>query len=367
MEFSVGNVNKCVFFQTKYALLDERDIGLVHEYAFEARTEIDKNGCGATIFAYAYQYEQGRSSGIYVQDLLWERHRGDVEPGFRVVHKNCISVDNRLENLMLVPEALAPRWCQHNTVKALSSASSSSKKPRNKLSIQTLISIKQDSPSASKVIIKDDEDLARERNRHQCGASAENREQSLYWVAIQQLPPEPLDEQYSGGETMIMRYYNSYGEIVEEEDDSLCYYECRYPPCTRIERELREFSICGRCQVWKRFFWDSTSLISRNFWKSTCFEKTRQIEVCQLSPFNLAEFLEKQSFRKKTRQINGWYLIECCSVFRRRDIVDWPVNNEIGPRIRSIAEKGVGHCPSSSKDRQNAKDLKNRLGVSGFN
>lgn len=234
--------------KTKYALLDERDIGLVHEYAFEARTEIDKNGCGATIFAYAYQYEQGRSSGIYVQDLLWERHRGDVEPGFRVVHKNCISVDNRLENLMLVPEALAPRWCQHNTVKALSSASSSSKKPRNKLSIQTLISIKQDSPSASKVIIKDDEDLARERNRHQCGASAENREQSLYWVAIQQLPPEPLDEQYSGGETMIMRYYNSYGEIVEEEDDSLCYYECRYPPCTRIERELREFSICGRCQ-----------------------------------------------------------------------------------------------------------------------
>ena len=30
-------------------------------------------------------------------------------------------------------------------------------------------------------------------------------------------------------------------------------YECRYPPCTRIERELREFSICGRCQVCLHF------------------------------------------------------------------------------------------------------------------
>ena len=42
---------------------------------------------------------------------------------------------------------------------------------------------------------------------------------SLYWVAIQQLPPEPLDDY---NETTVMRYYNSYGEIVEEEDDSLC-------------------------------------------------------------------------------------------------------------------------------------------------
>ena len=54
-------------------------------------------------------------------------------------------------------------------------------------------------------------------------------------------------EEYS--ETTVMRYYNNYGEIVEEADDSLIFYECHYPPCTRIERELREFSICGRCQV----------------------------------------------------------------------------------------------------------------------
>ncbi len=56
----------------KYTLLDERDIALVHEYTFEARTEVDRNGCGATIYAYAYNFELGRArSGRYVQDLLW--------------------------------------------------------------------------------------------------------------------------------------------------------------------------------------------------------------------------------------------------------------------------------------------------------
>lgn len=230
--FAGSSTKYMVFYlQTKYALLDERDICLVHEYTFEARTEIDKNGCGAMIFAFAYIYEKGRGSGQYVQDLLWERHCGHIAPGFRVVHKNCVSVDNRLENLMLVPQALAPRWCQHNTV---------SSKP---------ISRQQHNRTTAKddMVVADDDDLARVRKAHQCGALADNREQSLYWVAIQQLPPEPLEDHHA--ETTVMRYYNSNGEIVEEEDDSLCYYECRHPPCTRIERELREFSICGRCQV----------------------------------------------------------------------------------------------------------------------
>lgn len=49
------------------------------------------------------------------------------------------------------------------------------------------------------------------------------------------------------GDFVVTRYFNANGEVVDEEED--CYYECRYPPCTNIERELREFSICGRCQV----------------------------------------------------------------------------------------------------------------------
>ena len=173
---------KCTYilleiFQTKYALLDERDISLVHEYAFEARTEIDKNGCGATIFAYAYKYDKGRSSGIYVQDLLWEKHCGELEPGFRVVHKNCISVDNRLENLMLVPSALAPRWCQHNTVATASSSSlAASRIPamRSSSKISVARCFTKDA-GRTMLIVANDDDLSRERKEHQCGANAENR------------------------------------------------------------------------------------------------------------------------------------------------------------------------------------------------
>ena len=51
------------------------------------------------------------------------------------------------------------------------------------------------------------------------------------------------------GELGLTRYYNANGEVIDDEDDTFCYYECHYPPCTNMERELREFSICGRCQV----------------------------------------------------------------------------------------------------------------------
>jgi len=187
--------------KTKYSLLDERDIGLVHRYTFEARTEVDKNGGGARIFAFCYVYERGRQSGQYVHNMLWERHCGGIAPGFRVIHKNCITIDNRLDNLALVPEQLADRWCSHST--------------------------------------------------HSCsqpgkaGSLSSSLESSLYWVAIHQLPYDPADELC---ETAVLRYYNNDGEIVEEEDDSFCYYECRYAPCIGMEKELREFSICGRCQ-----------------------------------------------------------------------------------------------------------------------
>ena len=46
-----------------------------------------------------------------------------------------------------------------------------------------------------------------------------------------------------------MRYYDCNGDAMHDEDEQFCYYECRHPPCSRMERELREFSICGRCQV----------------------------------------------------------------------------------------------------------------------
>nr|XP_053626922.1 zinc finger MYND domain-containing protein 19-like [Cherax quadricarinatus] len=116
-----------------------------------------------------------------------ETHRGGIASGWKVIHLNRVTVDNRLENLALVP-----------------------------------VGARQ--PTVTQI--------------------ATPRDQSLYWVAIQQLPADPVEEQY--GDFVVTRYFNANGEVVEEEED--CYYECRYPPCTNIEKELREFSICGRCQ-----------------------------------------------------------------------------------------------------------------------
>ena len=85
-----------------------------------------------------------------MQDLVWERHCGGIAQGFAVVHKNCVSVDNRLENLVLLPQALTGRWCPHAT-------HSTSLHPH-----------------------KDMED--------------DHLDSSVYWMAIQQIPYDPADE-----------------------------------------------------------------------------------------------------------------------------------------------------------------------------
>lgn len=109
---------------------------------------------GAVVFAYAYLTRQSRHSAILLQDLIWRRHNGPIPERKRVVHRNHISMDNRLDNLCLIDIRNAHVWyTRTNAVKSSASSSLSN------------------SPSNDK-------------------ATANDLHLTLYWAAIQQLPPE---------------------------------------------------------------------------------------------------------------------------------------------------------------------------------
>jgi len=203
----------------KYTLLDEQDIVLAREYSFEARLQIDRNGNGAIVFAYAF-HNGRRSSARYLQDVIWESHFGRIPDSLRVIHKNHISMDNRVDNLQLMPKSESNNWysCLWRT---------------NKTNDQHL---------------------------------------SLYYCAIQQLPPE---HNYDPSFVEKTKCFDANGDLVDEDDDSN-YYECHYPACVRIEKEPRQFSICGRCQQ-TRYCGTTCQQRDWPYHKRFCREKRRDV------------------------------------------------------------------------------------------
>lgn len=57
-------------FQTKYALIDEVDIKHIHNYKFDARLEIDRNGDGLKVLAMGHPKTKG-AEPIPLQNILW--------------------------------------------------------------------------------------------------------------------------------------------------------------------------------------------------------------------------------------------------------------------------------------------------------
>lgn len=103
-----------------------------------------------------------------------ERHCGGIAPGFQVVHRNGVTVDNRLENLNLVAKGTAPP--------------PSGRHPNNivhRATVTTTTTTTTTSSSSSTNIHCDD--VANT-------SSSTTREHSLYWAAIQQLPADPVEE-----------------------------------------------------------------------------------------------------------------------------------------------------------------------------
>ncbi len=101
----------------------------------------------------------------FVSFVIRERHCGGIAPGFHVIHRNGVTVDNRLENLALVPigspagQLLASGGRRQNSTQQQRSSS-----------------------------------VLGHNDYQQCEDSGHTREHSLYWAAIQQLPADPVEE-----------------------------------------------------------------------------------------------------------------------------------------------------------------------------
>jgi len=232
----------------KYALIDETDIPVIHEYKFDARLEIDRNGDGIRVIAMGHP-KSAKSGPLPLQNILWQHRNGPVENGYFVCHLNGITMDNRIDNLTLVPKWVSRR--EQDTILRSRCIEPNIWEQGGREPVQAVAQPHPVHGGDGDDMSSDDEfDEAFSRGSDPNKRDKRRRgENSLYWKAITQLLSNETEEQRNASSAPCSRaYYTTEGELISRDCPSFYFFECHYPPCTAVETEPREFAMCGRCQ-----------------------------------------------------------------------------------------------------------------------
>lgn len=209
-----------------------------------------------------------------------EKHCGGIAPGFHVIHRNGVAVDNRLENLKLMPKGTAvlpsSGLRSHNNS---SSSSNAILRHHQRTSASSAATTAMTTTGASTNLYCDDA-MTGNNSRN---SNTQTREHSLYRAAIQQLPADPVEEvlaiKYNLHSSPMQHHHNNFFLLLLCLADDVFFLVCfivfhcitrsisvnwasrvtitsterwlttrtTRSATTNMERELREFSICGRC------------------------------------------------------------------------------------------------------------------------
>eukprot|EP00123_Amoebidium_parasiticum_P008754 comp19003_c0_seq1/m.21364 comp19003_c0_seq1/g.21364 ORF comp19003_c0_seq1/g.21364 comp19003_c0_seq1/m.21364 type:complete len:233 (-) comp19003_c0_seq1:68-766(-) len=180
----------------KFMMCDADDVPFVREHCLRAEISYDPDGVGAHVFATARPMDRGWGFYRYFHEILWEHHRGSIPEGTHIAHKNGLTMDNRLDNLVAV-------------------------------------------------------DGLREEGSEPSGEEGHEREESvrLYQAALEKVPCLPELESLANEDLTDCASDDvcpNGSDVTEASAD--WFFECHNLPCNRLEWRRQGFVPCTRCR-----------------------------------------------------------------------------------------------------------------------